>query len=109
MQILNLVLIAFICVLTVDKSGVVLFIKKAISFAITRGKMQKTDYILKPVDCSLCMTWWTGLIYLLCIRDCTLLNITVLLILSIYGTKVINNLLDLLECWWDSIMRKLVP
>lgn len=32
---------------------------------------------VRPIDCSLCMTWWLGIIYLLCTQSVTLPNIAI--------------------------------
>ena len=42
----------------------------------------KIGTVGKPFSCSLCMTFWTGLIYLLCTGNFTIVNFTVLLLLA---------------------------
>lgn len=65
MVIIKLILLAYIVVMVVDISGVVDSFKSGIKWALTRGRMKDSDYRLKPFDCSLCMTFWVGVIYLL--------------------------------------------
>lgn len=57
--IINLTILSFILVFIIDKSGVIDSIKHFI------GKyLGIKDVQLKPFECSLCMTFWTDLIYL---------------------------------------------
>ena len=62
---INLLLIALIVVFIVDISGAIDSFKQLISWIITKGKISTDNYRLKPLDCSLCSTFWSGLIYLL--------------------------------------------
>jgi hypothetical protein len=64
-MILDLICIWFICVLVIDISGFIDSIKYGLSYLLTKGKIPTTDYRLKPIDCSLCATFWCGLIYVL--------------------------------------------
>lgn len=72
MILLNLLLIQLILVFIIDLSGVMTSLKLFISKWLTKGKMSSTNFELKPFTCSLCMTWWVGLIYLLIARSFTL-------------------------------------
>lgn len=67
MIVINLFLICVICVFIVDISGAVESLKSGIKWLLTKGKMSNSDYTLKPFDCSLCMTFWASIIYLLII------------------------------------------
>jgi len=73
---INLLLIAFICVFIVDISGAIDSLKSAIKWVITKGVMKDSNYTLKPFDCSLCCTFWASLIYLLVIGQLTIPYIT---------------------------------
>lgn len=64
--------IAVICTFITDISGFPQHIRKILS----RWLGVKID-TLKPLDCSLCLTWWTGLTYLI-LTDISLKNIAVL-------------------------------
>lgn len=66
---LNLLFIQMIIVFIVDISGFVDSVKVGISRLITKGKISKSDFRIKPFDCSLCTTFWVGLIYLLCVHQ----------------------------------------
>lgn len=64
-MILDLILIQCIIVFIIDLSGAVDSFKLFISNILTKGKIQTTNYDLKPFTCSLCMTHWLGLLYLI--------------------------------------------
>lgn len=70
--ILSLLLIQVIVVFIVDISGAIDSLKSGLKWLLTKGKMSSSDYRLKPFDCSLCCTWWTCLIYLLCVGKFTI-------------------------------------
>lgn len=76
MVILNLFLIALICVFIVDISGAIDSLKSGLKWLLTKGKMKDSNYRLKPIDCSLCCTFWASMIYLLVIGQFTLPWIT---------------------------------
>lgn len=63
--ILSLLLIQVIVVFIVDISGAIESLKSGLKWILTKGAMKGSDYDLKPWSCSLCMSWWCGLIYLL--------------------------------------------
>ena len=48
----------------------------------------------KPFSCPLCMTWWTCLIYIICIKQFTLFNIFACLMFAL-STNVINSVYGL--------------
>lgn len=93
---LNLLFIAIIVVCIVDISGIMDSIKKLISMIWTNGKIIKTDFRIKPLDCSFCMNWWIGLIYLICIGQCSLMLIAYILLLSVM-TPVIQQFIILVK------------
>lgn len=55
---LKLLIMAVVVVFVVDLSGFVQSVKDWLSRWLDRKVTR-----LRPLDCSLCMTWWTGLIY----------------------------------------------
>lgn len=84
-MILDLLQITFIIVFIIDISG---FIDEA---EIMLGKWLKGKVIIpKPFSCSLCMSWWVNLVYLLCVGQFTLTNITIVAIFAIL-TPVIST------------------
>lgn len=91
--ILNLFLISVIVVFIVDISGAVDSLKSGIKWILTRGKMNSSDYRLKPFDCSLCCVWWCGLIYLLVTGEFTLPYITVVCLLACFSGLIKSSIL----------------
>lgn len=71
MILINLLLIANIVVFIVDNTDLIDNIKKF----LWKKFIKTGDYhniILKPFECSLCMTFWSSIIYLLVIQQFTL-------------------------------------
>lgn len=64
--IFNLFLIAWICVFVIDCSGIVE------EMEMRMKKICPLYRIGKPFSCSLCMTWWISLAYLLAVGHFTL-------------------------------------
>lgn len=64
-MLVDLILTALFWVLVVDIAQFPTEVKRAL-FRWLKGKNTPyRDYSLKPFDCSLCLTWWTGLIWIL--------------------------------------------
>lgn len=93
MVIVNLILIAFICVFIVDISGAIDSIKSGIKWVLTKGKMTNSDYMLKPFDCSLCMTFWSGLIYLIIIGQFTFPYVAIVCLLCTFCGLIKSSIL----------------
>lgn len=102
-MVFNLFLISIIVVCIVDISGFVDTVKSTISKILTNGKFKTADYQLKPFDCSLCMTFWIGLIYLIIYHQLTLLNVSILLLIAV-STPIINDAIRLIQ----DIITKLI-
>lgn len=65
--ILNLYLLSVICCLVIDISGAVTAFKSLIAAIIRLSglyNIKASSLTLKPLDCSLCMSVWCGIIYL---------------------------------------------
>lgn len=75
--ILNLIVIGIFWVFVVDYCGFVEEMERYLG-VFSRSKAPKK--IPKPFSCSLCMTWWTGLIYLLIIKELSFINLLFLVI-----------------------------
>lgn len=91
-MIVNLFYIAVICVCVIDISGFVNSLKSFITRILTNGKLSSANFALKPFDCSLCMTFWSGLIYLFIVNNVSILNIMILLLISI-STPLIQDII----------------
>lgn len=93
---LDLFLIGVICVIIIDISGVTYSIKSGIKRLLTKGMMSDPNYSLKPIDCSFCCCWWSGLVYLLVTNTLSLWMITFLLLICTM-TPVIKDVLLLIR------------
>lgn len=93
MVIIDLILIAVIVVFIIDISGVVNSIKSGLKWVMTKGKLNSSDYRLKPFDCSLCMNFWTSLIYLLIIGKFTLPYIACVCVICCFLSFLKNAIL----------------
>lgn len=94
--IVNLILITIIVCYIEDCSGFVQSIKR--QYLRKFLKLQNTDITLlnwKPFDCSRCITFYSGLIYLLCIGKFTIPYITFVSILSLLSSNISGLLLTL--------------
>lgn len=98
---LNLLLIAVIVVIIIDISGIIEDIKSKISKMLTKGKIDKTDYRIKPFDCSFCMNFWTGLIFIIVTGQFSILLLAYILLLSVL-TPVIKETILLIK---DTILK----
>lgn len=95
-MIIDLILIQLIIVFIIDLSGAVESFKLFISKILTKGKIQTTNFDLKPFTCSLCSTWWIGLIYLLVCHSFTIPYIALVALLS-YLTPLSSSILLLIK------------
>lgn len=97
---LNYLYITLIIIFIVDISGFIDSIKyllsKILGFNVTK---------LKPIDCSLCLTFWSTLIYTI-LTDLTLFNILLCCVFS-YSTTYILELVYLMKDLYIKILRKI--
>lgn len=103
MTILNLFIISIIWTLILDLSGFAQTIDKTLYKIFYRGRPYREDAHFKPFDCSLCMTWWSGLLYLIITSSLSLLNIAVLLTFA-WGTMIEKDIFILFK----DIITKLI-
>ena len=92
----DILLIAVIIVVIIDISGFSDSLKSGLKRLLTKGRMSDPYYSLKPFDCSFCMTWWTGLIWLLVIHNVTLWMLAYLLLICVM-TPVIKDVIILIR------------
>lgn len=92
---LNIFLLAIILVIITDLSGIVEYVKSHLYFRL-RGTY---DYppswdspIIHLMSCSLCQTWWVGLVYLIVIGQVTIPAIAYLLAIA-YLTTTIKDII----------------
>ena len=99
---IDILFISIICVCIIDLSGFVQEMERMLKKWL---KIQKGDVrIPKPFSCSLCMTFWSGLIYLLMTGQFTLLMVAYLLVVSVL-TPQIKDTIYLLKDTIDHIIN----
>lgn len=83
-----LILTALICFIE-DVSGFVQSIKKIVVKRMTGTTLADPSFVsVKPFDCSLCMTWWTGIAYLLICKELTIINLGYVGMLSLFSSNI---------------------
>lgn len=92
-MIIDLIAIAILCCFVIN-SGAVDSFKRAL-WRWLKGSVPFRDFPLKPFDCELCLTWWSGLIYLLFSGNLTLLALLYVAIVA-WCTPIIVEVLQLL-------------
>ena len=105
MILLKLLCIQLICVLIIDISGFIDSVKWGVSKWLTKGKIPTTNYSLKPFDCSLCMTWWSCLIYMICIGQFSVFLLAYILFLAIM-TPVAKDIIILIRDIFVKLINK---
>ena len=91
----NLLMMCLVLVFIIDISGVVDHIKRLVWRFAYKGKREYRDFEAKPFDCSLCATWWCGLIYL-CFTSLTWCNVAYVAFLA-FMTPVFKDLLNMVK------------
>lgn len=102
---INLLLIGIIITFALDTSGFYQEFTSMISGWMTGGKIKK-PIMKKPWCCSLCMTFWTGLAYIL-ISGCFSIPMVAYLCLVAYFTPIYNDLMILVKDLIIKIITKL--
>ena len=95
--IINLFLISIIVCFIIDCSGFFTFVKKFVASRL-EGKYKNLKYedIKIPfVTCSLCSVWWIGIIYLLCISEFTIFNLTIVALLALLSSNISGLMLTM--------------
>ena len=101
MNYIDLFEITVIVVIIVDISGFVDSVKTLI------GKVLGINNVkLKPLDCSLCMTFWVSMVYLLITNELSITAVMVTLLLSTM-TPVIGDLIYLIRDILGFILLKI--
>lgn len=87
MDYLDITLLAVVVVFVVDISGIVETLKEGI------GKLLKIKVgRLRPFDCSLCMVWWSCLIYALCVGVFSIPMIAYISLLALLSLRIADTL-----------------
>ena len=98
----ELLLVTAIVVYVVDLSGFINSLKDALG-KMLGGKVTR----LKPLDCSLCMTWWMCLIYALVVGQIDLLIIAYCALLSLMAIPI-GQIIILIREFINYIIIKLM-
>lgn len=91
-MLIDLLCVAVVWVVVLDLSGFVEEMERILS-----KKWKRIVRIRKPWSCSLCMSWWTGLLYLLITSKIAITSVAVLALVSLSTTLVKDLLLSLME------------
>lgn len=94
MTYLHILLIGAIWVFILDISGAWEEITSIISGWLTGGAVKKPFYI-KPFGCSLCMTFWTTIIYLLIVHQLTIYTFSFGCLVSFLTPRIKDVLLTI--------------
>ena len=100
---LEFLVITAIIVFVVDLSGVVLLLKKKLWKWLYGYIPYKIDWSIKPFDCSLCLTFWIGILYFIIIGQFSILILGYICLLS-FLTPIIQEILLVIK---DILIRLL--
>lgn len=93
---IDILFIAVICVVIIDISGFTDSWKSGLKRILTKGRFSEPNYSLKPFDCSFCITWWTGVVYMLITHSMSLWMTAYLLGICVM-TPVIRDIIILIR------------
>ena len=91
-----LLLITIATVIVIDLTDFVDSVKHGIWKWVWKEKREYRDFSLKPFDCSLCASWWIGLLYLIISGTITLPLVVYQLFLS-YLTPIIKDIIQMIK------------
>lgn len=90
---IKLLLISIVIVFVIDLSGFITHLEKILA----KWLKTKTVIIPKPFSCSLCSTWWIGIIYLICVGELNIFTLTYTALLAFFTETIYNYLLKIKE------------
>lgn len=97
---INILLITLIIVFIIDLSG----FTQSVQNALKRWLRLKTEPVIKPFMCSLCMTWWTALIYIIATHNFTIPLIAYSALLA-FLTPVFRDIIKLVQDFIISVIN----
>lgn len=112
-MIIDLFLITVVICFIIDVSGIVSSIKRAYLRRVF--KMRNPDIsnlVWKPFDCSLCLTFWFGLIYLIATSHLNLLGVALVSFFSMVSSNIsgflflVKDILSAIENWLEKLINK---
>lgn len=92
MILINLLLITAIIVFIIDLSG----FTQSVQHLLKKWLKTNKDIVIKPFMCSLCMTFWTGIIYAIIMNSFTIPILAFISLLA-FMTPVIRDILKLIQ------------
>ena len=104
---IDILLLAVIVVIIIDISGITDSIKSLIKRIVTKGMMSDPNYSLKPLDCSFCITFWSGVVYMLITHSLSLWMTAYLLGICVL-TPVIKDIFILIRETLLKIINKMI-
>lgn len=90
---IELLIINVIICFIVDISGVIDSIKYGIWKWVFNGKRDYQEFRLKPVDCSTCMTFWIGLLWITIYGQFNLINLLFVCLFATISEEMTNTIL----------------
>lgn len=106
MIVLNLFYISIIISFLIDLSGGINELKCFILRKLYKMKNPNPDVIsLKPLSCSLCIQWWSGLFYIIISNEINLVNIALVAMFALL-VGPIGNMLQLMLDTINTIISK---
>lgn len=101
MEYLNILLLAIVTIFIVDISGIIETLKDYL------GKWLKIIVgRLRPLDCSLCMTFWVCLIYAICVGAFSIPMLAYISLLSFLSMRI-GDLLRLADDILSALINKI--
>lgn len=98
---INALAITIIMVIVIDNTDFVDTITSKIKYLLTNGKLN-TPINIKPLTCSMCMSFWTNMLYFIINKEITILNILYILVLGFLTpifNKLIIKVINKLDIW----------
>lgn len=105
-MILDILLIDVIVCFIVDISGFVDTIKRTIWKWLRKDKPYQ-EYRLKPFDCSLCLCFWSGLIWLLIQGNISIGSVALVCMFSLIAEQI-SNILKLIKHSLQLLLDKII-
>lgn len=94
---INIVLLTTIVCFIVDISGFVDSVKGLIWKLVIGKNKPFQDFNMKPFDCSLCCSFWVGLIHLLCVGQFNIPMIGFVCLFSLLSSNITGLLIVIRE------------
>lgn len=91
----NLLIIAIIIVFCIDLSGGMDHLNRWVWSKLYKG-IKYVDWSIPLFGCSLCMTWWIGLLYILITSQFSILMVGYIALLA-FMTPIIKDIMILLK------------